>query len=165
MLIERKPLHQELPLLEALTDLELCERLAALGLPVDAVERRDGSTVLEVDVTANRGDVMSHRGLARDLAAHAGAELRPLAAPRATEGEPLLPIRLEDPACPLYATAVLELGPNQFTPPEVQAFLRAMGSTPKNLAAVDASNELLHCLGQPTHAFDADRLKGGVIVR
>jgi phenylalanyl-tRNA synthetase beta chain len=166
MLIERSALCLELPALLDISPQALCELLAALGFPVDGLEERDGATILEVDITANRGDVMSHRGLARDLAAKLAAELPPLADPRVDEGmEPLVPVRLDNPACSIYATAVLELGPAQFTPVEVQAFLRSMGSTPKNLAAVDASNELLHRYGQPTHAFDADRLAGGITVR
>lgn len=166
MLIELSALRQELPALEGVSPQALCDLLAALGFPVDGVETREGATVLEVDVTANRGDVMSHRGLARDLAAKLMADLPPLQEHPLDEGaEALVPVHLESPACPLYATAVLELGPAQATPPEVQAFLRAMGSTPKHLAAVDASNELLHRYGQPTHAFDADRLVGGITVR
>ena len=73
-------------------------------------------------------------------------------------------VRLESPACPLYATALLSLGAGG-TPPEAQAFLRALESSPKGLPAVDASNELLHRYGHPTHAFDADRIQGAVSVR
>jgi len=166
MLIERAALCQELPALEDIPPQALCELLAALGFPVDALEERDGALILDVDITPNRGDAMSHRGLARDLAAKLMVELLPMPDPRVDEGvEPLIPVLLDNPACSIYATAVLELGPAQFTPEDIQAFLRSMGSTPKNLAPVDASNELLHRYGQPTHAFDADRLVGGIIVR
>lgn len=165
MLIEIKALQQELPALAELGTTALCELLAGLGFPVDAVEEVDGRTVLEVDVTANRGDVMSHRSLARDLSAKLAQELPPLSVKALAEGAPLLPVRLEDPACALYATALLELGASQATPAEAQAFLVSMGSTAKNLAPVDASNELLHRYGHPTHAFDADTLKGAIIVR
>jgi phenylalanyl-tRNA synthetase beta chain len=51
------------------------------------------------------------------------------------------------------------------TPAPVQAFLRALEATAKHLPAVDASNELLHLYGHPTHAFDADRIRGEVAVR
>jgi len=165
MRIEIKALQQELPALLGQSTTALCELLAGLGFPVDAVEDGAGSPVLEVDVTANRGDVMSHRGLARDVAARLDASLTPLDAPALSEGAALLPVRLEDPACWLYATALLELGSSQATPAAAQTFLNAMGSTAKNLAPVDASNELLHRNGHPTHAFDADTLKGAIIVR
>ena len=166
MRIELAALRMELPVLRDMATKELCERLAYLGFPVDAVEAFESTTVLEVDVTANRGDVMSHRGLARDLAARLNADLAIVSyAPLIEAKEAYRPIRLEAEACPIYASAVLELGHDQFTPPEIQAFLRAMGSTPKNLASVDASNELLHRYGHPTHAFDADRLEGPIVVR
>jgi phenylalanyl-tRNA synthetase beta chain len=162
MLIALSHLQRELR-----TDLPLAlatERLPMLGFPIDGVATVEGETVLEVDVTANRPDVMSHRGLARDLAAALGAELTPLA-PQTYGGEPQREIRLETPACARYCTAVLTLGPTQATPPEAQTFLRALGLSPKGLAAVDASNELLHRYGHPTHAFDADKLRGAIVVR
>lgn len=166
MRVELAALQQQLPILRDLEVKELCERLAALGFPVDAVEAFETTTVLEVDITANRGDAMSHRGLARDLGARLGADLAPVSyLPVLEAREAYRPIRLEAEACPIYASAVLELGAAQFTPTEVQSFLRAMGSTPKNLASVDASNELLHRFGQPTHAFDADLLEGPITVR
>jgi phenylalanyl-tRNA synthetase beta chain len=166
MLIEINALTNELPALAGTGTVELCELLAGLGFPVDGVETQGESTVLEVDVTANRGDAQSHRSLARDLAAKLGAELSPLAHTALAEGEPLVPIRLEAGlAAPFYSTAVLELGKAGSTPGAVRAFLAAMGSAAKGLPAVDASNELLHRYGHPTHAFDADLVKGGITVR
>ncbi len=165
MLIERSALQAELPVIKALGTVELCELLATLGFPVDGVEERHGQTLLEVDVTANRGDALSHRGLARDLAARQDAVLMPIPRQALLEGAALFPVRLEAEACPLYSTAILELGGGTGTPPEVVSFLASMGSSAKQLPAVDASNELLHRYGHPTHAFDADRVKGALIVR
>ena len=164
MWIERAALAAELPAAAALATRELAELLASLGFPVDAIEARPGTEVLDVDITANRGDAMSHRGMARDLAARLKAPLAPLAAPPAPEGPAKTAIHLADPGCPVYATALLTLGPGE-TPAVVQAFLSALGATPKKLPAVDASNELLHRYGHPTHAFDADRIRGAVTVR
>lgn len=164
MWIERKALAQELPATAALATRELCELLASLGFPVDGVEARGATEVLEVDITANRGDVMSHRGVARELAARLGQPLTPLLPPAVGEGEPLVPVHLESPACPIYATALLSLQAGG-TPVSVQALLTALEATPKLLPAVDASNELLHRYGHPTHAFDAERLHGAVTVR
>ena len=47
----------------------------------------------------------------------------------------------------------------------VKAFLGSLGAGAKDMPAVDASNELLHRYGHPTHAFDADKVKGGITVR
>jgi len=187
MRIHLGTLQSEIPAIAGMGILELRESLAMLGFPVDAVETHGGATVLEVDVTANRGDALSHRGLARDLAAKLGAELSPIpvahgtvflpvgvhCAPipvpvaQGTEGKPLVAVRIETDACTAYATAVLNVDckkPNQ-VPADAAAFLGAMGSNAKGLAPVDASNELLHRYGHPTHAFDAGRLKGDVRIR
>lgn len=166
MLIELNALIHELPALAGKGTAELCELLAGLGFPVDGVEVQGETTVLEVDVTANRGDAQSHRSLARDLAAKLGAELGELGHVALAEGEPLVPIRLEaGDAAPFYGTAVLELGKAGSTPLGVRTFLAAMGAAAKGLPAVDASNELLHRYGHPTHAFDADKVRGGITVR
>ncbi|WP_257313335.1 phenylalanine--tRNA ligase subunit beta [Geothrix fuzhouensis] len=164
MWIERKALAAEIPAAAALDTRQLCELLAALGFPVDGVASREGTEVLDVDITANRGDAMSHRGVAREVAAKLQQPLTPLAPPPAAEGAPKVTVRLESPACPIYATALLSLGAGG-TPMETQAFLLALESSPKGLPAVDASNELLHRYGHPTHAFDADRIQGAVSVR
>jgi len=165
MLIEMDALTKELPALAGTAPAALCELLAGLGFPVDAVETSGPSPVLEVDVTANRGDAQSHRSLARDLAAKLGVPLSPLDHVPLQEGEPLVPVRLEGGAgCPFYSTAVLDLGRGT-TPLPARTFLAAMGSTAKGLPAVDASNELLHRYGHPTHAFDADKVKGCIRVR
>ncbi|HEX4845721.1 MAG TPA: phenylalanine--tRNA ligase subunit beta [Geothrix sp.] len=164
MWIDRKALAAEIPAAAALDTRQLCELLASVGFPVDGVAPREGGDVLDVDITANRGDAMSHRGMAREVAAKLQQPLTSLAPPAPAEGAPKIEVRLESSACPLYATALLSLSAGA-TPPEAQAFLRALEATPKGLPAVDASNELLHRYGHPTHAFDADRIRGAVAVR
>jgi phenylalanyl-tRNA synthetase beta chain len=165
MLLSLKALQQELPATTKTPLNDLCELIASLGFPIDGVEQGEHGPVLEVDITANRGDVMSHRGLARDLAAKLGQDLSTVDLDPLEEGQALIPIRLEADACPLYSTAVLTLGALQTTPEHVKNFLVSLGSGAKDLAAVDASNELLHRYGHPTHAFDADKLQGGIVVR
>jgi phenylalanyl-tRNA synthetase beta chain len=164
MWIERNTLAQEIPAVSGLDTRQLCEMLASLGFPVDEVATREGSEVLDVDITANRGDAMSHRGIAREVAAKLHQPLMAIDALPVVEGKPAVEVRLESLACPIYSTAVLDLGSGA-TPQEAQSFLRAMESAPKRLPAVDASNELLHRYGHPTHAFDADRIHGAVSIR
>lgn len=163
MLIDLKALEAFLPGAD-LAPAIVATQSASLGFPVDGQAVVDGVTVLDVDVTANRGDVMSHRGFARDLAARLGRPLPPVDVPALREGEAKVPVVLEDPACPVYATALLGLGEGA-TPAEVRAFLARMGASAKGLPAVDASNDLLHRYGHPTHAFDADKLSGAIRVR
>lgn len=164
MWIERKALAQEIPAAAALETRQLSELLASLGFPVDGVVSREGGDVLDVDITANRGDAMSHRGMAREVAARLQQPLAPTAMSTLVEGQPVVEVRLESPACQVYSTAILQLGSGA-TPPDAQSFLLALEATPKRLPAVDASNELLHRYGHPTHAFDADRIRGTVSVR
>jgi phenylalanyl-tRNA synthetase beta chain len=165
MLIERNALLERLPALRTLSLATVRDRLAFLGLPVDASQEHGDTWVMDVDITPNRGDAMSHHGIARDLAASLGAALDPIPVHALPEGLPLVPVRLEAEACSLYATALLELGGAEGTPEDARTFLAHMGSNAKFLAPVDASNELLHRYGHPTHAFDADLLKGGISVR
>jgi phenylalanyl-tRNA synthetase beta chain len=164
MWIERSALAQEIPAAAELATRQLCELLASLGFPVDGVVTREGSDVMDVDITANRGDAMSHRGIARELGAKLRQPLAPISVRAATEGRPVIEVRLESPACSIYSTAILELGVGT-TPQAAQGLLLALESTPRRLPAVDASNELLHRYGHPTHAFDADRIIGPVAVR
>jgi len=167
MLIELGALQKEIPVIAGIKVSELCEYLAMIGFTVDNLDERPGVTVLDVDVTANRGDVLSHRGLARDLAAKLETSLAPIPVAPIPEGKYLLSVSLDADACPIYATAILKLDKakaNQ-TLEDAKTFLAAMGSNAKGLVPVDASNELLHRYGHPTHAFDADKLSGGVCVR
>ncbi len=148
---------------------EVISTLPMLGFPIDGSavvmsSDNEADVILDVDITANRGDMMSVRGVARDLAAKLGAALKPLDHAPLVEGSAERSIRLESSACSLYATAVLSLGTGE-TPEPVKSFLGGLGSTAKGLPAVDASNELLHRYGHPTHAFDADKLKGAITVR
>ncbi|MDR2697838.1 MAG: phenylalanine--tRNA ligase subunit beta [Holophagales bacterium] len=167
MRIELEALQREIPVIAGISTHDLCEYLAMIGFPVDSTDTQSAAAVLDVDVTANRGDALSHRGLARDLAAKLDAPLSAISVTPNTENEALLSVRLETDSCPIYSTAMLKLdctSANQ-TPADAQTFLTAMGSNAKGLAPVDASNELLYRYGHPTHAFDAAKLKGGVCVR
>jgi phenylalanyl-tRNA synthetase beta chain len=164
MLIERQALAREIPAVQSLETRQLCDLLASLGFPVDGVSSVEGTEVLDVDITANRGDAMSHRGMARDVAAKLRQPLVELSRAGQVEGAAVIDLQLEAEACPIYATALLELGQGE-TPEDAQTFLRSMEATPKRLPAVDASNELLHRYGHPTHAFDADKIRGTVTVR
>lgn len=162
MLVALNALQSELA--APLTREQAVTLLPMLGFPIDGAEEKEGTVVLDVDITANRGDMMSHRGVARDLAAKLGAALAPIAHAALSEGAPAREIRLESEACPVYATAVLGLGEGA-TPEAVKAFLALLGASAKGLPAVDASNELLQRYGHPTHAFDADTLQGAITVR
>lgn len=135
---------------------------------------------LEVEITANRGDLLCHYGIAREVAPGGESGLRLPAFPggealagsaqiqrAAGEGSAAgVPVRIEDPdGCSRYLAAVI-LGVRVAPSPGwLSGRLRAIGLRPIN-SVVDATNYVLHELGQPLHAFDLDRLAGpGVLVR
>ncbi|HZU52488.1 MAG TPA: hypothetical protein VFF77_01210, partial [Holophagaceae bacterium] len=108
MLIALNALQAELD--APLTREQAVTLLPMLGFPIDGAEEKGGTIVLDVDITANRGDMMSHRGVARELAAKLGAALTMLPHKALSEGAPAREIRLEARECPLYSTATLSLG-------------------------------------------------------
>lgn len=116
--------------------------------------------VLDVTSTANRADALSMVGIAREVAAITGADLKlpapPAAAPSGSGTG--VTVGLSDPkACPIYIATELEnirIGPS---PAWLQQRLQAAGTRPIN-NIVDITNYVLLEWGQPLHAFDRDRL-------
>jgi phenylalanyl-tRNA synthetase beta chain len=120
--------------------------------------------VLEVEITANRPDCLSHRGLARELAAALGKTLKPLASTLAETLAKTVSVSVEEPAaCPFYGGRLIEGVKVGESPAWLKARLEAIGLRPINGVA-DITNFVLHDVGQPLHAFDADKLEGGKIV-
>ncbi|MGH7481829.1 MAG: phenylalanine--tRNA ligase subunit beta [Longimicrobiales bacterium] len=134
--------------------------------------------VLVVDVTPNRPDLLSHIGIARELAPGGVGDLVLPPPANGTESVTPLPIRRgqgsatagdvslmidADAACPRYIGVLIrgvQVGPS---PDWLASRLRAVGVRPIN-NVVDATNHVLQELGQPLHAFDYDTLEGGEIV-
>jgi phenylalanyl-tRNA synthetase beta chain len=148
---------------EAGADVErVATRLAECGFEVASVEA--GSTpVVDFEITANRPDCLSVLGLAREAATAFGLELNDtLANPQAptpTPQSPDLDVVIEDPElCPRYAVQLfrVKVAPS---PSWVRERLEAAGVRPIN-TVVDASNYVMIERGQPTHAFDVERLGG-----
>ncbi len=139
--------------------------LPMLGFPIENLESLSGDTLLEIEITANRSDVLSIRGIARDIAAKIGTSLSHIPDSSIVEDSSAFPIYLESPLCSFYAAALVDLGESTYIPHDTTKFLDLIGSSSKALASVDASNEFLYRYGQPTHAFDLDTLQGSVTVR
>lgn len=143
---------------------------------IDAVGLNDFT--LDVEVTANRGDLLSHVGIARELAASGEGHIELPEIPDVSDlpfeyqtgapevGHAGFSVRIEDEnLCHRYIGAVIR-GVNVKSSPEwLQARLRGAGARPVN-NIVDATNYVLLELGQPMHAFDLAELRGqSVIVR
>lgn len=135
-----------------------------LGQPLAEVV---GEIVLDVDVKPNRGDALSMVGLAREIAAFTGGELRlpPASVDEAddpTGGQ--VSVRIQDPELnPRFTARWFEGVANGPSPDWMQRRLTAAGMRPIS-AVVDVTNYVMHELGQPMHAYDADAVPGGEIV-
>jgi phenylalanyl-tRNA synthetase beta chain len=160
----------------AATAEEIGDRMSLRGLALEGLERHGDDMVLDFDVTANRPDCLSIRGIAREIATAYGLPLRVQsnralgltkaeAAPhdQVPAGPTSLPISIEEPdLCRRYAGAVADVrvGPS---PTWMQDRLAACGVRPIS-NVVDITNYVLLELGQPMHAFDLARLGGPAIV-
>ena len=122
-----------------------------------------GEKILELDITPNRGDVLSVRGLARDLSAILGLPKKNVEAEAlADRGE--LTIEIEDGDCRRYRGVILEGVKVKDSPLRIRKRLWQCGMKTIN-NVVDVTNYILLQEGQPLHAFDLDRLEGGIRVR
>jgi phenylalanyl-tRNA synthetase beta chain len=135
---------------------------AKIGAPIGDLLPAD--TILDVEITPNRGDLLSHFGLAREIAALTRKKLE--SAPREAKidikksGVTIGAIR----ECPFFSARKIDnvaIGPS---PQWLRAKIESVGIRSIN-NIVDISNFVMLELGQPTHAFDADKLKGRINVR
>ncbi|HZW58683.1 MAG TPA: phenylalanine--tRNA ligase subunit beta, partial [Woeseiaceae bacterium] len=121
-------------------------------------------TVFELNLTPNRGDCFSVRGIARDLAALTGAALAgpPLQA-LAPNGDGVQRVELPDAsACPRFAARVIrDIDPAARSPLWMTERLRRSGVRAIH-PVVDVTNYVMLELGQPLHAYDLDKLTGAV---
>lgn len=125
---------------------------------------REQYPVLELDLTPNRPDCLSHLGVAREIAVKTGRTLRPPSIRARTRKvnklKDKLSIRIEDPqGCPRYVAGIVEniqVGPS---PEWMVRRLEAAGQRSIN-NIVDISNYVLLEMGHPTHLFDLDKLAG-----
>ena len=148
---------------------EVRDRLTNVGLAVDAVEERDGDYVLDVEVPSNRGDCLSHVGIARELATIEMSRISDLKSEiRNSQGKTgdFTSVEIRDPdLCPRYAARIVRGVKIASSPEWLQKQLEALGQRPINNVA-DITNYVLHELGQPLHAFDLAKLtENRIIVR
>jgi len=138
-----------------------------VGTPAREYFKIEDDYAFEIGLTPNRIDAASHFGVARDLAAYffAHGEKATLTLPSVDAfkvDNTSRPIKItveNSEACPRY-TGITVSGLTVAPSPEwLQKKLRAIGLNPIN-NVVDATNFILHELGQPLHAFDADEIKG-----
>jgi len=123
--------------------------------------------ILEIDNKSltNRPDLWGHYGMARELAAIYGKELKPISPVALPDGTDGLEIVIDDPArCSRYAGVVIKNVRNIPSPFALQTMLWRVGQRPINLP-VDITNYVMLASGQPTHAFDRTHIHGAIHVR
>src|SRR5437763_16410917 len=152
----------ELGLREYASGLLILSPDAKVGAPIGDLFPAD--TSLDVEITPNRCDLLSHFGLAREIAALTGKKLK------STPRESKIAIKKTGVTisatreCPFFSARRIDnvkVGPS---PQWLRAKIESVGIRSIN-SIVDISNFVMLELGQPTHAFDADKLDGDINVR
>ena len=141
------------------------------GTPVSQVFNIEVDEVFEIGLTPNRADAMSHMGVARDLKAgllqsNVTTEfITPSVSKFKVDKRTLkIDVTVEDTKLvPRYAGVTISGITVKPSPIWLQNRLKAIGMTPKN-NIVDVTNYVLHELGQPLHAFDANKISGNKII-
>lgn len=122
--------------------------------------------VLDLNITANRGDCMGVYGVARDLAAAGLGELKPLCVPAiAQSGESAVQVSIADSGgCLAFVGRTIRGVKNGTSPEWMQKALSAAGMRPIS-ALVDITNYFTLAFGRPLHVYDLKKLKGNIVVR
>ena len=135
---------------------------AKIGAPISDLFPSD--TILDVEITPNRGDLLSHFGLAREIAALTGKKLK------STPAEAKVPVKKTGVTisatreCPFFSSRKIDNVQVRPSPQWLRAKIESVGIRSIN-NIVDISNFVMLELGQPTHAFDAGKLKSDINVR
>jgi phenylalanyl-tRNA synthetase beta chain len=156
------------------TDAQLAEDLTLRGIAVEGVSSlgEGNGSLFEMDITTNRVDAMNHYGVAREAAAIYGLALPRLefALPEARPAAAPFPVKIEaEDGCGRFTARVLRdvvVGESRdwFAGAEVSTYFGLLEQ--KQISnAVDATNFCWLAMGQPTHAFDLDKIEGGIVVR
>ena len=142
------------------------------GTPCAAVFKIENDEVFEIGLTPNRADAMSHWGTARDLRAgmlqknvHVEMITPSVSNFRIDKRTLKVSVSVEDSKlAPRYCGVTISGISVKPSPEWLQNRLKSIGITPKN-NIVDATNYVLHDLGQPLHAFDAAKINGKIEVK
>ncbi|MDD3771888.1 MAG: phenylalanine--tRNA ligase subunit beta [Weeksellaceae bacterium] len=152
----------------------LLEPSIKVGTPLkELIKKQDSDYLIEIGLTPNRTDAMSHYGVARDLnAALINLNLKATFQSLTVDEFDKIELKGESPvsveiknseSAPRYAGLYLENIQIKESPEWLQNFLKTIGLTPIN-NVVDITNYILHDLGQPLHAFDAEKITNKKII-
>ncbi|MBU1517460.1 MAG: phenylalanine--tRNA ligase subunit beta [Planctomycetes bacterium] len=146
---------------------ELCTLLSNIGFGIEGIEQAGDDTVIDIEITSNRGDCLCHIGIAREIAAAAGREVvlpKVNYEPVKKDIAEMVSVEIAEPnLCGRYTARIIEgvkVGPS---PAWMSKRLEAIGLRSVN-NVVDATNYAMMETGQPPHAFDYDKIKDGKII-
>jgi phenylalanyl-tRNA synthetase beta chain len=152
-------------------DHQLAEDLTLRGIAVEGVHSLgpNNGHLFEMDITTNRVDAMNHYGIAREAATIYNLPLSPFNTklPIGTLVDEPFPVRISPEAkglCGRFTAQILRRVTIAPSTGDIKTYFEALGQ--KQISnAVDASNFVLLGMGHPTHAFDLDKISGGIVVR
>ncbi len=146
------------------SDEKIVEALTLKSSEVEGVEKAGDDTVFDIKVLPDRAHYMlSHRGVAYDLCAILNLTLKPQKLEIPKEGSDIS-IKVESDLCRRYSALLVTNIANTASSEWLKNRLEAIGARSIN-ALVDATNYAMFDTGQPLHAFDADKVVGGIVVR
>lgn len=146
---------------------KIAQILSDLGLGCEGIEHLGDDSVIDFEVTSNRGDCLSYIGVARELAAATGKQLKlpaiELAESQKSASE-LVGVEIEDAdLCGRYTARIIEGVKVGTSPDWMRKRLEAVGMRSVS-NVVDATNYAMLETGQPPHAFDYKKIKEGKII-
>ncbi|MEX0824764.1 MAG: phenylalanine--tRNA ligase subunit beta, partial [Pirellulaceae bacterium] len=149
-----------------MSDTELADRLSLSGLNHEGTARVGDDTVIDLEVTSNRGDCLGHLGVAREISVLYDISVEKPSPVPSENGQPIanaIEVKNSFPeSCSRYTARLIrnvKVGPS---PPWLVELLESVGLKSVN-NVVDATNYVMLECGQPLHAFDLDKLQGAQI--
>jgi phenylalanyl-tRNA synthetase beta chain len=145
-------------------DREVAEALTVSGIAIEGYSGVGAEQTWEAEITTNRVDAMNHYGVAREVSAIYDLDLAPLA-PKVVESGPAnFSITIDDAeGCARYTARIVRGVKIAASPARIAHRLELIEQRSISNVA-DATNYVLNEIGQPTHAFDLDKLEGGKII-
>jgi phenylalanyl-tRNA synthetase beta chain len=150
-----------------LTPQEIAENLTKVGLAVEGIHPHGDDFVFDIDLTSNRGDCLSHLGVARELSAIKNEKLKikNFENPQSAIRNPQLVEILNEDLCHRFTARIIKNVKIAPSPKWLVDRLEAIGQRSINNVA-DITNYVMHELGNPMHAFDFNKLaEQRIIVR
>ena len=143
---------------------QLADDLSLFGHAVESVEKVGDDFVLDFEITPNRGDCLSITGMAREIAALYRLKFnkKDFAVKEEDLNKSIYVSTADSNFCPRYSARIIDNVEVKESPKWLQEKLATYGFRPIN-NIVDITNYVMVATGQPLHAFDYDKIKGGII--